>query len=213
MKRIASLLLMLLFVLLSSIAEPISWNSVNGGDNGTTSVDLIVDTKKKLREPIVGFTYDSTVSSVDASVTSIGGEGIELTLNRTTGRASNAKPVYFYYQIVSGEKLTISLQGQAPLKGDSLGESVNWYVDWDNKNETRELSMTVETPVTNGIHLHDPQKTTTDDSTDSIGYSDLVGAYGTYEVKITTDNVWEKPADRYSANLYVVITDESGGGN
>ena len=213
MKRIASLLLMLLITLFPSISDPISWGSVNGGESDTTSVELMVNTKGQLREPIAGFTYDSTVSSVDDSVNSIDAEGIELTLNRETGRASNAKPLYFYYQIVSGEKFTISLQGDSPLKGGISGESVNWYVDWNDKNETQELSMTVETPVTNGIHLHDPQKNTTDDPNDSIGYSDLVGAYGTYEVKITTDNVWEKPADRYSANLYVVITDESGGGN
>lgn len=213
MKKVIFLSLMLLIVIFHASSVPVGMDDgeIIKGEVKTSSTDLVVSTKEELRPSIVGFTYDGEVTSVDDNVTAIGADGINLSIDATTGIASNAKPVYLYYQIVSGKKFTISLCGSGKLSSSS--GAVNWYVDWNDGNQSYELSMTDDgqsQPVE--IHLHDPEKTETDDPNDNVGYSDIVGSYGVYELKISTDSIWQNRADEYSASLVVLITDASDGG-
>lgn len=213
MKKVIFLSLMFLIVIFHASSVPVGMDDgeIIKGAKGTISTELVVSTKEELRPSIVGFTYDGEVTSVDDNVTAIGADGINLSIDAETGIASNDKPVYLYYQIVSGKKFTISLYGSGKLSSSS--GAINWYVDWNDGNQSYELSMTDDgqsRPVE--IHLHDPEKTEEDDPNDNVGYSDIVGSYGVYELKISTDSIWQNRADEYSASLVVLITDASDGG-
>ena len=213
MKKVIFLSLILLIVISHASSVPVGMDDggIIKGAQVTISTKLVVSTKEELRPSIVGFTYNGEVTSVDDNVTAIGADGIDLSIDAETGIASNDKPVYLYYQIVSGKKFTISLYGSGKLSSSS--GAVNWYVDWNDGNQGYELSMTDDgqsLPVK--IHLHDPEKTEEDDPNDNVGYSDIVGSYGVYELKISTDSIWQNRADEYSASLFVMITDDSDGG-
>ena len=127
MKKVIFLSLMLLIVIFHASSVPV------GMDDGeiikdavkTLSTDLVVNTKGELRPSIVGFTYDGEITSVDDNVTAIGADGIDLSIDATTGIASNAKPVYLYYQIVSGKKFTISPKPCLLWKSDKQGWQPN----------------------------------------------------------------------------------------
>ena len=110
---------MLLIVIFHASSVPVGMDDgeIIKGEVKTSSTDLVVSTKEELRPSIVGFTYDGEIASVDDNVTAIGADGIDLSIDATTGIASNAKPVYLYYQIVSG--LTGMLIGTMEIKAMS----------------------------------------------------------------------------------------------
>lgn len=200
MKKVIVFLLAFVLILSSASAgsatlggEEGSWSVGSGDKKGSIILNLDTYPTRKL---IVGFTTSSEVSSLEEDVIPISQEeGIKLTLDRQTGEASNDS-IYLYYQIESGEDITISLYGDK-----ALNSAIAWTVTSEN------LELRVGDAYAEGdekvIHSHRP--TTFPSSSTGIGESNVVGAWGTYPLKITSDSVWNHPGDVYSANLYILI--------
>lgn len=219
-------LILALFLMGALYAEnPYEWTS--GTVEGKASAEVFVNTKGT-QKCVVGFSSTKPTSLTD-TVTEISTDGVKLEVSTTDGTAatSTSTTFYLYYQIASGVDIDISMYGDKQLEGKSGNpDKVNWYVTVTAENngssKTKELSIT-GTSTTSGdnlgngasnallIHEHQPSPTT--EETTNPWHSYNYGAYDSYAISINTgsDSLWDKRADRYSANLYVVISSDATG--
>lgn len=220
MRKVLVLILALSLMGALYAVNPYQWQ--NGNVSGTASTEVFVNTKGT-QKCVVGFSSTKPASLTD-SVTAISDTGVELVVNTTDGTAATSKTFYLYYQIASGVDIDISMYGDDQLAStNGNADKVDWYVTVkaDDSN-SKSLSIT-GTPTQSGddsgngasnallIHEHQPSPTTekTTDPWHSFNY----GASGGYEISINTgsDSLWDKRADEYSANLYVVISSDATG--
>lgn len=197
-----------------------------GDVEGTASTEVFVDTTGT-QKCVVGFSSDEPASLTD-SVTAISDTGVKLDVSTDNGTAATSITFYLYYQIASGVDIDISMYGDDQLASTNNGntDKVNWYVTVTAENnespKTKKLSITGTSTMSgddsgNGasnallIHEHQPSPTTTETTDPWHSYN--YGAYGGYAISIDTgiDSLWTKRADRYSANLYVVISSDATG--
>lgn len=223
MRKVLVLILALSLMGALYAANPYQWQ--NGDVSGTASTEVFVDTTGT-QKCVVGFSSTKPTFLTD-SVTAISDTGVELVVNATNGTAATLKTFYLYYQIASGVDIDISMYGDDQLEGTSGNtDKVNWYVTVTAENnespKTKKLSITGTSTMSgddsgNGasnallIHEHQPSPTTTETTDPWHSYN--YGAYGGYAISIDTgiDSLWDKRADKYSANLYVVISSDATG--
>lgn len=220
MRKVLVLILALSLMGALYAENPYKWTS--GTVEGKASTEVFVDTTGT-QKCVVGFSSTKPTSLTD-SVTAISDTGVELVVNATNGTAATLKTFYLYYQIASGVDIEISMYGDKQLEGaNDNADKVDWYVTVkaDDSN-SKSLSIT-GTPTQSGddsgngesnallIHEHQPSPTT--EETTDHWHSYNYGAYDSYAISINTgsDSLWTKRADKYSANLYVVISSDATG--
>lgn len=221
MRKVLVLILALSLMGALYAANPYVWTS--GTVEGEASTEVFVDTTGT-QKCVVGFSSTKPTSLTD-TVTEISTDGVKLEVSTTDGTAATSKTFYLYYQIASGVDIDISMYGDDQLASTNNGntDKVNWYVTVkaDDSN-SKSLSIT-GTSTTSGdnsgngesnallIHEHRPSPTT--EETTDPWHSYNYGAYGGYAISINTgsDSLWDKRADKYSANLYVVISSDATG--
>ena len=221
------ILFLLILILISSYtlfaADPVlgSWTWSSGAVSGSAYVPVSVNSKDT-KKCVVGFTTSIPENfDVATSVTSMT-EGVSLAISDVDGTASNSSAsLYLYYQIVSGENITIAIYGEKELSSTSENSTNQDKIKWAVKNgNTTYVDFGIEETKGNSeeekvdIYQHRPQATTpTSESGVVIG--NTFGKAGSIKLSINTESLWEKKADIYSANLIVVISTESStpGGN
>lgn len=219
MRKVLVLILALSLMGALYAVNPYQWQ--NGDVGGTASTEVFVDTTGT-QKCVVGFSSTKPASLTD-SVTAISDTGVELVVNATNGTAATLKTFYLYYQIASGVDIDISMYGDDQLASTNNGntDKVNWYVTVKDDDSNSKLLSITGTPTQSGddsgngesnallIHEHQPSPTT--EETTDPWHSYNYGAYGGYAISIDTgrDSLWNKRADKYSANLYVVITSDA----
>lgn len=203
MKKTVFILTILLLVVPAVFAadrDPVYiWQ--NGDVSGAADVLVSVDTSNKTQKCIVGFTSVNP-EPADSSIgvaSSVGNpaDNVVLTISATDGKARNStgEELYLYYQIASNENIIIKLYKEKELTGalTSDADTVKWQVmtegDIDDLLEN-------ETGDSNAAHIYEHEPTTK-----------TWGAADSIELDIgTTESLWDKKADNYTANLIVAIS-------
>lgn len=233
-KKIIGFVLMMA-LLLSALAADSSWT---WGDTspfpGSAGTLVTLDTSNKTLQAEIGFT--TSAPSSDGYLTNLSNlvstDGVFLNVfDSTTGKAWNnsayvtpsssslIKPaseskLYASWLIQSGESLNIYLYADGKLKKDSTGDGIGWkvynsaspntiYVDCTSGSSV--VGISTEDPPAFFIEQHVP--TGKDDSG-----NDNFKNYGSVELVVVSDSVWEEAAAIYTANLYMVI-ESVGEGN
>lgn len=220
MRKVLVLILALSLMGALYAVNPYEWKDGNVG--GTASTKVFVNTKGT-QKCVVGFSSTKPASLTD-SVTAISDTGVKLDVSTDNGTAATLTTFYLYYQIASGVDIDISMYGNDQLAGtNDNADNVNWYVTVKDDDSNSKLLSITGTPTQSGddsgngesnallIHEHQPSPTT--EETTDPWHSYNYGAYGGYAISIDTgiDSLWTKRADRYSANLYVVISSDATG--
>ena len=204
MKKTVSILTILLLVVPAVFAadhDPVYiWQ--NGDVSGAADVLVSVDTSDETQKCIVGFTSvnpETTDSPIGVATTVENpADNVVLTISATDGKARNStgEELYLYYQIASNENIIIKLYKEKELTGALTldADTVKWQVitegDIDDLSEN-------ETGVLNAAHIYEHKPTT----------ETFWGAADSIKLDIgTTESLWDKKADNYTANLIVAIS-------
>ena len=208
-----------------------AWSTELGFDNATASTQVALDTTDTIQAEI-GFTTlavagDESGYKNISSYTPVGEDGVVLSaFDSNTGKAWNnseyitaqagiIKPasetkLYATWLLQSGQKLNIYLYADGPLKlndtepigwkvSSKSGESEVVYIDCTTGSTKTGISE--NKPISfSGTYIeqHDSTPTTTNNSDDFKNY-------GSVELIVQTDSVWNHPSGRYTANLNMVI--------
>lgn len=220
------ILFLLILILISSYtlfaADPVlgSWTWSSDAVSGSAYVPVSVNSKDT-KKCVVGFTTSIPENfDVATSVTSMT-EGVSLAISDVDGTASNSSAsLFLYYQIASGENISIAIYGEkalSPAADSENKDTVKWTVK--NGNITYvDFGIDEEKGNSEGnkvaVYEHRPQKTTTT-SESGVVIGNTFGKAGSIQLSINTESLWEKKADVYSANLIVVVSTDSStsGGN
>lgn len=203
MKKTVFILTILLLVLPALFAADLgpvyTWQSDTV--SGDADVLVSVDTSRKTQKCIVGFTNvnpETTDSPIGVATTVENpADNVVLTISATDGKARNStgEELYLYYQIASNENIIIKLYKEKELTGALTpdADTVKWQVmtegDIDDLSEN-------ETGDLNAAHIYEHEPTTK-----------TWGAADSIELDIgTTESLWDKKADNYTANLIVAIS-------
>ena len=229
-KKIIGFVLMMA-LLLSALAADSFWT---WGDTspfpGSAETLVTLDTSDKTLQAEIGFTTSAPGSGYQNLSNLVSTDGVFLNVfDSTTGKAWNnsayvtpsssslIKPaseskLYASWLIQSGESLNIYLYADGKLKKDDTGDGIGWKV-YNYSNNTTYVDCTSGSSV--GISTEDPPAffieqhvpTGKDDSG-----NDNFKNYGSVELVVVSDSVWEEAAAEYTANLYMVI-ESVGEGN
>ena len=198
---ILTILLLIVPALFAAGPDPVyTWQS-DTAVAGAADVLVSVDTSNKTQKCIVGFTNENpetTVSSIGVA-SSVGNpaDDVVLTISETDGKARNGtgEELYLYYQIASYEMIVIKLYEEKALTGAlASGDTVKWKVTTEGKviPDLLEDATGEENAVT--IYTHEP-------TTKTWGAADSIKL----DIE-TTESLWGKKADTYTANLIVDIS-------
>lgn len=185
----------------SELGPVYTWQ--NGTVSGAADVLVSVDTSKETQKCIVGFTNvnpETTDSSIGVA-SSVGNpaDNVVLTINATDGIARNGtgEELYLYYQIASHENIVIKLYEEKALTGalTSGADTVKWKVT--TEGETIPDLSGETTGKDNAVNIYEHKPTT----------DTFWGAADSIKLDIeTTESLWGKKADTYTANLIVDIS-------
>lgn len=211
-----------------------SWNNpTDGFTNAGAATKVSLDTKSTIQAEI-GFTTSAVAAdeggykNIAVDYMQVGEGGVVLSaFDSNTGKAWNnsgyitaqsgiIKPasetkLYATWLLQSGQKLNIYLYADGPLKlSGNDTESIGWkvssisgereviYIDCTTgateKNISAEKPNSFSEPY---IEQHDSTATASD--------PDDFKNYGSVELIVQTDSVWNHPSGRYTANLNMVI--------
>ena len=210
-----------------------SWSAESGFNNATASTPVSLNTQSTIQAEI-GFTTSAVAENENgykniSNYTPVGDSGVVLSaFDSNTGKAWNnsayitaqsgiIKPetetkLYATWLLQSGQKLNIYLYADGALKlSGNDAESIGWKVSSksgeseviyiDCTTGATETGISVDKPSSFSepyIEQHDATPTTTSNSDDFKNY-------GSVELIVQTDSVWEHPAGSYKANLNMVI--------
>lgn len=204
MKKTVFILTILLIVpaLFAAVLAPVyTWQS-DTAIAGAADVLVSVDTTKETQKCIVGFTNvnpETTGSSIGVA-SSVGNpaDDVVLTISETDGKARNGtgEELYLYYQIASYENIVIKLYEEKALTGalTSGADTVEWKVI--TAGDIDDLSGET-TGKDNAVNIYEHKPTT----------DTFWGAADSIKLDIeTTESLWGKKADTYTANLIVDIS-------
>ena len=204
MKKTVFILTILLIVpaLFAAVLAPVyTWQS-DTAIAGAADVLVSVDTTKETQKCIVGFTDvnpETTGSSIGVA-SSVGNpaDDVVLTISETDGKARNGtgEELYLYYQIASYENIVIKLYEEKALTGalTSGADTVEWKVI--TAGDIDDLSGET-TGKDNAVNIYEHKPTT----------DTFWGAADSIKLDIeTTESLWGKKADTYTANLIVDIS-------
>ena len=205
MKKTVFILTILLLVVPALFATGLgpvyTWQN-NSTVSGAADVLVSVDTSKATQKCIVGFTNvnpETTGSSIGVA-SSVGNpaENVVLTIRETDGKAYNDtnEELYLYYQIASYENIVIKLYEEKALTGalTSGADTVEWKVI--TAGDIDDLSGET-TGKDNAVNIYEHKPTT----------DTFWGAADSIKLDIeTTESLWGKKADTYTANLIVDIS-------
>lgn len=117
------------------------------------------------------------------------------------------KPVYVYWIIKGGQELEISLSASGALTSTTEGssETINWKIDWTDKEGTEQTIGTDSADGTAGYsdakNVHTREKG--EDGTMTSG------DYGSVKLDISTADFSNKKTENYQATLILTIADAS----
>lgn len=117
------------------------------------------------------------------------------------------KPVYVYWIIKGGQELKISLSASGPLTSTTKdsGETIDWKIDWTDKEGTGQTigtdsaEETADYSFTKNVHTREKGEDGTMTS----------GDYGSIQLDISTEDFSNKKAENYQATLILTIADAS----
>ena len=229
-----TLMVVLLFLLISSVLcadTSWTWNPTDGFTNAGAATKVSLNTTDTIQAEI-GFTTSTVAADVSgykniADYTPVEGEVVLSAFDSNTGKAWNNSEyitaqlgiikaasetkLYATWLLQSGQKLNIYLYADGPLKlSGNDTESIGWKVSSisgereviyiDCTTGATETGISADKPNSFSgkyIEQHDPTATASD--------SDDFKNYGSVELIVQTDSVWEHPAGEYEANLNMVI--------
>ena len=222
MKKILILLVLALMVTASFAADVTAswiWSDTQTFP-GKAGVPVSLDTTGTFQAEI-GFTTtgannNEANQSIGKDLTAVENTGIVLKVDKATGKAyyndgtvDTTNDIFATWLIKSGENLKVFLYADGPLKsGDD--KEIGWKLS--GSNGTVYVNC-LETPTT-GIPT--AEEVTTPPTEDLYLYEhkpdDKIKNYGSVELTVETESVWNKSAGEYKANLYMVIVSEGKGG-
>lgn len=198
---ILTILLLVLPALFAANLGPVyTWQSDTV--SGDADVLVSVDTSEETQKCIVGFTNvnpETTDSPIGVATTVENPAGnVVLTIRETDGKAYNDtnEELYLYYQIASYENIVIKLYEEKALTGalTSGADTVEWKVI--TAGDIDDLSGET-TGKDNAVNIYEHKPTT----------DTFWGAADSIKLDIeTTESLWDKKADTYTANLIVDIS-------
>lgn len=186
---------------------------------GKAGVPVSLDTTGTFQAEI-GFTTtgannNEADQSIGEELTAVENTGIVLKVDKATGKAYyndgtvDTNDIFATWLIKSGENLKVFLYADGPLK--SGGKEIGWKLYDRTKNKV--YVNCLET-VTTGIPS--AEEVTTPPTEDLYLYEhkpdEKIKNYGSVELTVETESVWDKSAGEYKANLYMVIVSEGEGG-
>lgn len=236
-KKIIGFILMMA-LLLSALAADASWTWVDTSNvfPGSAGTLVTLDMSDKTLQAEIGFTTSAPGSDYQNLSNLVGADGVFLNVfDSTTGKAWNnsayvtpsssslitptsESKLYASWLIQSGESLNIYLYADGKLKKDGTGDGIiGWkvynsaspntiYVDCTNNSTEVGISANLPDSFT-GPYIEKHVPTGKNDS----GNDDFKN-YGSVELVVVSDSVWEEAAAKYTANLYMVI-ESVGEGN
>lgn len=222
MKKCVLILAVLLSCVMVFAESSWVWNGQDKTfpQGGNISVPVTLSTKETLQADI-GFTSKAvTVTNGKLTLSDLinAETGVPLSVNTNNGTASNsepgkASPIYATWLIQSGEDIDVFLcaDGKLKLEPDDSENQIGWKVTGTDSDSTTyidcmssessvgifDTSVPTESPNKVYVYRHKPTSETNFKS------------YGSKELKIETESVWEKKAGSYKANLYMVIVSDS----
>lgn len=125
-------------------------------------------------------------------------------------RAEDDEPVYVYWIIKGGQELKISLSADGALTSTTAdsGETINWKIDWTDKEDTPQTIGTNtaedESADYSAKNVHTRKKG--EDGTMNSG------DYGSVKLEISTEDFSNKKAESYQAKLILTIEDATTNG-
>lgn len=226
MKKCVLILAVLLSCVMVFAESSWVWNGQDKTfpQGGNISVPVTLSTKETLQADI-GFTSKAvTVTNGKLTLSDLinAETGVPLSVNTNNGKASNsetgkASPIYATWLIQSGEDIDVFLcaDGKLKLDPDDSENQIGWkvtrtdsdstitYIDCMSSGSSVGIfdtsSVPTESPNNVYVYQHKPTSKT------------KFKSYGSKELKIETESVWEKKAGSYKANLYMVIVSDSQG--
>lgn len=212
-----------------------SWNNpTDGFTNAGATTEVSLNTKSTIQAEI-GFTTSTVAANeggyknIAVDYTPVGEGGVVLSaFDSNTGKAWNnseyitaqsgiIKPasetkLYATWLLQSGQKLNIYLYADGPLKlSGNDTESIGWKVSSKSgEGEVIYIDCTTGAKEMIGISADKPNSFSgryieQHDPTATASESDDFKNYGSIELIVQTDSVWDHPAGEYNANLNMVI--------
>ena len=116
------------------------------------------------------------------------------------------KPVYVYWIIKGGQELKISLSASGPLTSTTKdsGETIDWKIDWTDKEGT---GQTIGTDSAEETADYSPKNVHTREKGEDGTMTS--GDYGSVQLDISTEDFSNKKAENYEAILTLTIADAS----
>ena len=222
MKKILILLVMTFMVtafLAADVTASWIWSDTQTFP-GKAGVPVSLDTKKTFQAEI-GFTTGKADNDEDSQsigeLSAVADTGIVLTVDKATGKAYynddtvNTNDIFATWLIKSGENLKVFLYADGPLKSEK--NEIGWKLYDNDSTQKTEYVNCLETPTTG---ISSAEEVTTPSTEDLYLYKhkpdEKIKNYGSVELTVETESVWDKSAEEYKANLYMVIVSEGEGG-
>ena len=216
MKKILILLVLALMVtafLAADVTAPWIWSDTQTFP-GKAGVPVSLDTTGTFQAEI-GFTTtgannNEADQSIGEELTAVENTGIVLKVDKATGKAYyndvtvDTDDIFATWLIKSGENLKVFLYADGPLK--SGGKEIGWKLYENDSTQKTEYVNCLETPTTG---ISSAEEVTTPPTEDLYLYKhkpdEKIKNYGSVELTVETESVWDKSAGEYKANLYMVI--------
>lgn len=187
---------------------------------GKAGVPVSLDTTGTFQAEI-GFTTtgannNEANQSIGKELTAVENTGIFLKVDKATGKAYyndgtvDTNDIFATWLIKSGENLKVFLYADGPLK--SGDKEIGWKLYDRTKNKVYVNCL----PLEDEVGVSSGETVTTPPTEDLYLYEhkpdEKIKNYGSVELTVETESVWDKSAGEYKANLYMVIVSEGEGG-
>lgn len=225
MKKFLILLVMALMITALYAVDNSSWSWSERTQEfpGKAGVPVSLDTTGTFQAEI-GFTTtgannNEADQSIGEDLTAVADTGIVLKVDKAIGKAYyndgtvDTNDIFATWLIKSGENLKVFLYADGPLK--SGDKEIGWKLYDRTKDKVYvnclpsegEVGVssgeTVTTPPTANLYIYEHEPTVA---------KKKIKNYGSVELTVETESVWDKSAGEYKANLYMVIVSEGEGG-
>ena len=223
MKKILILLVLALMVtafLAADVTASWIWSDTFPGKAGVpVSLDTTGTFQAEIGFTTTGADNNEADQSIGEDLTAVENTGIVLKVDKATGKAYynyndgtvDTNDIFATWLIKSGENLKVFLYADGPLK--SGDKEIGWKLYDKNKVYVNCLPLedevgvssgeTVTTPPTANLYIYEHEPTVA---------KKKIKNYGSVELTVETESVWDKSAGEYKANLYMVIVSEGEGG-
>lgn len=213
MKKILILLVMTFMVtafLAADVTASWIWSDTQtfpGKAGVPVSLDITGTFQAEIGFTTTGANNNEADQSIGKELTAVGAAGIVLTVDKATGKAYyndgtvNTNDIFATWLIKSGENLKVFLYADGPLK--SGDKEIGWKLSGSNGTVYVNCLETTTTGIPNA------KEVTTPPTEDLYLYEhkpdEKIKNYGSVELTVETESVWDKSAGEYKANLYMVI--------